>query len=225
MKTALFTLLALALPSLGLSQDDQAQTYTFKASAPVLLRNIFRVYYPTSPVPSDGSEYEGQWQAVILSTYATEGPFKVKSTGSVPFFTEPNLGSKKVAVAKLPRGEKELQLFFIGNKEQQRYACFSADSNKAPWGGYFVTNKSPHQLLIQVGKVKKIIKAGKSASITPGLGTHEVKIFTGSTKDPQAVRNTKWFTSESQREFVLYYGEKLRWVHIADNKQAETAQN
>lgn len=225
MKTALLTLLALALPTLGFANDDQAQNYSFRASSPIVLRNLFRVYYPTTPLPSDGSEYTGKWKQVLLNSYSTEGPFKAKALSSIPFFTKPSAGSKRVATAKLTKSSKDLVLFFIGNEEKQSYACFSAENGKAPWGGYFISNKSPHNIMLQVGKVKKIIPPGKSGSINPGLGTHEVKLYTGTKQEPKMLRNTKWHTTENQREFVLYYGQKLRWVHIADNKQSETAQN
>ena len=209
----------------AVAAEPELKNLSLTIASPFLVDKGYKLYIPTSPLPENASEYEGEWQQVLLNSHRTQGRFEVSAGKQITFFAEPRVDSK--ALAKMKVGEKEdYFVILLPDSKNAGYKCVSIEDGTPAWGSYYIFN-------LTSSKIKYAFDGQGEGFIEP----RQFEVVKGDTEKSQRVkisildfdnnyrtlRETAWKIRPNMREFVFYYrnpeSKRVHWKHVTERKK------
>lgn len=181
---------------------------------------LFILHFPLRSLPEDPSNYRGEWGKVFINSRGFGKEFKVKlSHPALPLFTNPDPTSKPIAVAKIPTNIDECLIVLAPDAPNNRYLSFPISTKNIPTGSMHVNNLTKHSILLSVGQKKVRIPSHKHYTFKLAPGAYPTQIFRATHQDKKLEHTSHWVLRENIRELVFFYGEPMRWKHLAEHSK------
>ena len=199
-------------------QKTEERSIILTSVCPFPIKGKSTYYVPATPLPENAEEYTGKWVEMKLNRFSPLGPYKVKVRKHLQLFRRPDPSQKPIVKLKASDLSDRALLFFVGNKTSRNYEVLATADDGVKKGSFYILNKTKFPLGFEIGEVKKVVQPGKAGTITPGDGGKDAKVYIRR-DGTELLRSTRWFIRKDQREFVVFLGDPLRWVHVVDSRK------
>ena len=200
-------------------------------ACPAILADSRVFYVPVSPLPAKRESYKGEWVEIKLNRYSLCGPYSFSISSAVPrieFFSKKDATQEPVArlniataVSSQDKGisrRRKVLAFFVAQPKKKAYAVFSIKHTEPVWRSFTLINKSASSIGVKLGEQNVSIPSGMQKVVKFQSAREKVAIYRQTKSGAQLIRSSVWNLKEGEREFVLFYGEPMRWAHISDSK-------